>query len=306
MAGKPKATSPDAARYAALERAAKSTPTAFKAISDAQVKQAAAKPTQSKPGPLGLGNTKVVGGPLASGYVPLKTVSTGKFQGPMIDPNTGKSLIKPTKVAPKPVVKTQLKPTNKKTTTKTPTNNKKLTQVPTQPLPPTDEDTTGSGDISATPYSPSSPTTGTQDSGNTAKAATPDLILLKEEAFPVEVMTDLLFEDIGGTEILNFARHDLVDGIDIKYHQISNLDKIETIYGGTNLISLQNTSEQVFGKYPLKRYQYVPDKTDDPSGFNGTAYLDAEGNLIFELYNLGNSHQIEIEFQAADTNDIIY
>ena len=166
-----------------------------------------------------------------------------------------------------------------------------------------EENVAGSG-VGSVPDSPSPSVT--QEDQKTYKPASPDLIMLEEEAFPVEVITDLLFEDIGGTEILNFARHDLISGIDIKYQQISNLAKIDTIYGGANLIALQNTSEQVFKKYPLGRYDFTPEITDDPSGFNSPVYLDAAGNLIVELKNIDNSYQIEIEFQSAKTNDIIY
>ena len=138
------------------------------------------------------------------------------------------------------------------------------------------------------------------------KAATPDLIQITEEGMDVEVMTDLLFEDIGGTEILNMSRHDLINGIDIRYQQISNLSKIKSLLGGSNLVSTQNSIEQIFSRFPLKRYQYVPVKTDDPSGLNNHVYSDASGNITIELSNIEENMQIEIEFKSADTTDIIY
>jgi hypothetical protein len=138
------------------------------------------------------------------------------------------------------------------------------------------------------------------------KAATPDLIQITEDAMSIEVITDLLFEDIGGTEILNIARHDLINGIDVKYQQISNLSKIQSTFGGPNLISVQNPIEQIFNRFPLKRYQYVPTETADPSGLNNHLYVDASGNINIELDNLEENMQIEIEFKAADTTDIIY
>lgn len=138
------------------------------------------------------------------------------------------------------------------------------------------------------------------------KAATPDLIQITEEGMSIEVITDLLFEDIGGTEILNVARHDLINGIDIRYQQISNLAKIETAFGGNNLVSLQGPIEQTFNKFALKRYQYVPETTDDPSGLDNQVYLDSSGNLNIELINLADNMQIEIEFKTASTTDIIY
>jgi hypothetical protein len=199
------------------------------------------------------------------------------------------------KPKPDPKPKTKPKPKPKATGGSTGSNNSNDTG--------STEESTG-GDISATPNTPGSSEISPTD--KQSKPASPDLILLNEEAFPIEVMTELLFEDMASLELLNFARHDTVNGINIKYHQISNLDKIETIYGGAKLIALQNTSEQVFSKYPLKRYSYIPDTTDDPSGFNSQVYLDSDGNLVIELQNLSNSSQIEVEFQSADTNDIIY
>ena len=138
------------------------------------------------------------------------------------------------------------------------------------------------------------------------KAATPDIIQITEEGMTIEVMTDLLFEDIGGTEILNISRHDLINGIDVRYQQISNLHKIQSTYGGSNLISVQNPVEQTFNRFPLKRYQYVPDTTADPSGLDNHIYLDSSGGINLELDNLEDNMQIELEFKAADTTDIIY
>jgi hypothetical protein len=197
--------------------------------------------------------------------------------------------------------KTTKPKTTKPKTTKPQTGNNSTLPQTTSPV-----DATENPVVSATPESPSPGVTSEAESVKTYKPATPDLIQLQEDEFPVEIITDLLFEDIGGTEILNLARHDLVSGIDIKYQQISNLSKIETVYGGANLVALQNTSEQVFSKYPLRRYQFIPTVTDDPSGLNSHVYLDAAGDLVIELINIDNSYQIEVEFQAADINDIIY
>lgn len=138
------------------------------------------------------------------------------------------------------------------------------------------------------------------------KPATPDLVQIKEDVVPVEVMTTLLFENIGGTEILGMSRHDLINGIDIAYQQISNLAKVESTFGGQSLISLHNSTEQIFKSYGLRRYQYVPSSTDDPNGLNNHVYLDSSGSLIIELDNLLPDMEIEVEFKTADTDDIMY
>ena len=49
----------------------------------------------------------------------------------------------------------------------------------------------------ATPNVPNSQTTKAADP---VKIATPDLKVFNDELIPIEIMTDLIFEDIGGTE----------------------------------------------------------------------------------------------------------
>jgi hypothetical protein len=138
------------------------------------------------------------------------------------------------------------------------------------------------------------------------KAASPDLIQINEEAVDVEVMVRLLFENLSGTELLSFSRHDLIDGIEAKYQQISNLSKIDVVSGPTTLINLPNTIEQIFKNYQLKRYQNVPYTTSDPSGLNNHVYLDDNGSICIELSGILSNTQVEIEFKSADTNDIMY
>lgn len=54
------------------------------------------------------------------------------------------------------------------------------------------------------------------------KSATPDLILFDDTTLPIDIMTDLLFENIGGQEIINISRNDIINGQNIRYQLISN------------------------------------------------------------------------------------
>jgi hypothetical protein len=55
------------------------------------------------------------------------------------------------------------------------------------------------------------------------KPATPDLILFNDAEIPIEIVTELLFEDIGSIEILNIARSDTINGREISYGLIGKL-----------------------------------------------------------------------------------
>jgi hypothetical protein len=72
----------------------------------------------------------------------------------------------------------------------------------------------------------STPTTNSATSQSAVKIPTPDLVLFNTAPMPIEVMSDLIFEDIGGIELLSLSRSDMVNGQDILYSPISNLSSI--------------------------------------------------------------------------------
>ena len=69
-----------------------------------------------------------------------------------------------------------------------------------------------SENISATPNIPQTNKDSILRAAGGVKAATPDIILFDEAALPVDAMSHLIFENIGGHEIINMLRYDTVDG----------------------------------------------------------------------------------------------
>jgi len=78
-----------------------------------------------------------------------------------------------------------------------------------------------------------------------------DTILFNEEATPVEVMADILFENIGGQELINIARNDTVNGQTVIYQPIKNLSTIQQQYNPNNIVSLQSTSDKYFQNFSI-------------------------------------------------------
>ena len=56
--------------------------------------------------------------------------------------------------------------------------------------------------VSSTPNLPS-PTPQSNTNTASVKAATPEIILFNDESTPIEIMKDLVFENIGGQELIN-------------------------------------------------------------------------------------------------------
>jgi hypothetical protein len=126
------------------------------------------------------------------------------------------------------------------------------------------------------------------------KPATPDLIVFNDGAIPVEYMTDLTFEQIGGQEILGVSRGDLVNGQDVVYTPIQNLSTIEAKYNSKNLLPLSDTSKTIFDNYPIKLENYIPEEGTGSQG--EIVYIDeAAEELVVSVIGMQNNDQVEIQ-----------
>lgn len=121
----------------------------------------------------------------------------------------------------------------------------------------------------------------------------PDASLVKyhPDVLPQELITDLLFEDVGGSELINIARYDTINGQDVVYSLVRNLSILNRSFNPNNILAGQTASSQ-FGQYSL-----------DIASKLQSSYLDADGNLVIEFSSINNDEYAEIELS---TNGTIY
>jgi hypothetical protein len=155
--------------------------------------------------------------------------------------------------------------------------------------------------VSATPFTPS--TIGSAVSNNNVNpvlTAPIDTILYNDDSLPIEIMTDLIFENIGGQELINIARNDTVNGQTIIYQPIKNLTTIQQQYNPNNIVSLQATSDKYFQNFSIKFDEKVPDEGTGPGGAH--VYIDPiTGELVVEAINLNADEQVEVEITISGT-----
>ena len=136
---------------------------------------------------------------------------------------------------------------------------------------------------------------------NSVKSATPDIIQFDDATIVdnAEVIVDLLFENIGGQELLTVARYDTVNGQDVKYQPIKNLKIIQEEYNPINLVRIQDTSDKYFANFPIKLDDKVPAVGNGPLGSN--VYLDDSNSLVLEFVNLETDEQVDIQITINGT-----
>jgi len=155
--------------------------------------------------------------------------------------------------------------------------------------------------VSATPPTPSNADLNISAfSVNPVLTAPIDTILFNEETTPIEIMADIIFENIGGQELINIARNDTVNGQQVIYQPIKNLSAIQQQYNSNNIVSLQATSDKYFQNFSIKFESKVPNVGSGPNGEH--IYIDPEtGDLIIDAVNIEDGEQIQVEITTSGT-----
>jgi hypothetical protein len=132
------------------------------------------------------------------------------------------------------------------------------------------------------------------------KTAPIDTVEFVDEALSAELLLDLLFEDVGGQELLTIARNDTVNGQDVAYQPFKNLGILQEIYNPTNLLKLQDTSDKIFSNFTINLLEKIPRVGNGANGAN--YYLDlVSGDGVIELINMRFDEQVEIQIANAGT-----
>lgn len=134
-----------------------------------------------------------------------------------------------------------------------------------------------------------------------AKTAPIDTILYpSDDLLPIEIMADLIFEDIGGQELINVARTDTVNGQTVVYQPIKNLTQIQQQYNPNNIVSLDGTSDKYFKNFAIKIESKTPYEGNGPAGEH--VYIDSTtGDLIIEAINIEADEQVEVQIVTSGT-----
>jgi hypothetical protein len=132
------------------------------------------------------------------------------------------------------------------------------------------------------------------------KTAPIDTVLFNDNDVLPELMEKLIFENIGGHELINIARNDIVNGQTISYQPIKNLSSLQQQYNPNNILSLQATSDKYFANFAIKLENKIPNIGSGPSG--SVAYVDPlTGSLVVDVINIESDEQVEIEITLSGT-----
>ena len=129
---------------------------------------------------------------------------------------------------------------------------------------------------------------------NSTKIAVPNAIDELNDPLAYEAMYELIFQDIGGQELINISRSDAINGQNVMYSIVKNLKNLMLDYNSNNIIKLGGTSDVLFKNFAIKLEDKLPKYG---LGLNGTnVYIEATtGDIVVNLVNMEDEEQVEIE-----------
>ena len=131
------------------------------------------------------------------------------------------------------------------------------------------------------------------------KIANPEVILFDDETLPATTLIDILFEDIGGQELLSMSRHDIISGDYVPTQLIKNLTSLNQEFSSKRLLSLQNTSDKYFSNFGIKLESKIPFVGGGANGEN--VYLNDSQDIVIDLINLDIDEQVEVQLSISGT-----
>lgn len=131
------------------------------------------------------------------------------------------------------------------------------------------------------------------DDRYTIKVAPRDTIVFDQDQDSIQLIQELLYEELGGVELANMSRTDLIDGQQVSYSAIANLLQINKMYNSNNIVSAGTSDQSNFSIYSidlLSRGIEVPEFDDD-------------GNIIIRVDDLNSEELIEYQIALNGTID---
>jgi len=119
---------------------------------------------------------------------------------------------------------------------------------------------------------------------------------------PVELITNLLFENLAANELIKYERHDTIEGTNVSYDIISNLSSIRKQFDPSTLISRQKPDTSYFDIYNIKLEDKIPGKRYlIENSIENFYYIDTNGDLVIELDNMNPDELIEVQIDSGGT-----
>jgi hypothetical protein len=132
------------------------------------------------------------------------------------------------------------------------------------------------------------------------------IIALQRDGADQALITAILFEQIGATELVKFTRNDTIDGLNGVYDVISNISELKTKLDPSYLISKQRPDVTIDNGFSIRLQDKLPSidylfENEIPNYVHFDSTIGDGGSLVIELDNMDTDEIIEVEIDTSGT-----
>ena len=132
------------------------------------------------------------------------------------------------------------------------------------------------------------------------------IIALQRDGADQALITAILFEQIGATELVKFTRNDTIDGLNGVYDVISNISELKTKLDPSYLISKQRPDVTIDNGFSIRLQDKLPSidylfENEIPNYVHFDNTMGDAGSLVIELDNMDTDEIIEVEIDTSGT-----
>jgi hypothetical protein len=134
---------------------------------------------------------------------------------------------------------------------------------------------------------PNVPVANSSSSISGVKAARPDIINF-EKPVDSSLINTIIFEQLGGQELINIVRHDLIAGQKIDYQPVRGISRSGFDFDPLSLVSLQGTSNIIFNNFSIRLEDKIPFTQLQPVQI-------VNSDIVVSVVNLEPDEQVEVQ-----------
>jgi len=126
------------------------------------------------------------------------------------------------------------------------------------------------------------------------------IVQYNESALPVEMITDVLFADVGGQELLTVSRWDTIDGQTVSYSLVTDLSQTANGFNSSGILTNNEGSQAYFRQFSVdvvNRMSEINSLNTDAPGIS----LNANGDLVIDFDFIGANESVEVEIVNSGT-----
>ena len=132
------------------------------------------------------------------------------------------------------------------------------------------------------------------------------IIALQRDGADQALITAILFEQIGATELVKFTRNDTIDGLNGVYDVISNISELKTKLDPSYLISKQRPDVTIDNGFSIRLQDKLPSidylfENEIPNYVHFDSTMGDGGSLVIELDNMDTDEILEVEIDTSGT-----